>query len=542
MPRLGAVGWLRWAWRQLTSMRTALLLLMLLAVAAIPGSVFPQNRIDPSRVNAYRIDHPTAARWLQRLGGFDVYTSPWFSAIYLLLFISLVGCVLPRSRQHFRALRAAPPKAPRRLERMPAHVRAATAADPDAVLAAARAELRRRHYRVLEREPGTLSAERGRLAETGNLAFHLALVVLLVAVATGSFLGYSGQAIVVTGRTFANTLPQYDGFAPGRAVDPKDLSPFSLTLDALHVRFETQVRGNQLGAPRDFRADLTYRRTPESAPERRTIRVNDPLDVDGARVFLVGNGYAPVVTVTDGEGQKAFSGPVPFIASDGNYTSNGVIKGPDARPSQLGFVGFLLPTAARNPAGQPVSIFPDLTNPVLILTGYSGDLGLGTGAPQSVYILETSKLTQLTSGGAPFSAALSPGQSAKLPGGKGSVRFDGVQRYAGFDVRYDPTKLWVLVSALTALAGLTCSLYVRRRRVWVRIRPDRPDAATDPADAPALTGRARDAVSDQGAPGSDPEGGGAAPGRTLVEVAGLARAEDARLEAEVAAILAAVVR
>src|SRR5437868_3368038 len=98
-PRLGFFGWLRWIWRQLTSMRTALMLLLLLAVAAIPGSVFPQNKIDAARVQTYLADHRALGPWLQKVDGFDVYASPWFSAIYLLLFVSLVGCVLPRSRQ-----------------------------------------------------------------------------------------------------------------------------------------------------------------------------------------------------------------------------------------------------------------------------------------------------------------------------------------------------------------------------------------------------------------------------------------------------------
>ena len=49
--RLGISGWLRWSWRQLTSMRTALILLFLLALASVPGSVLPQEGIDPAAVN-----------------------------------------------------------------------------------------------------------------------------------------------------------------------------------------------------------------------------------------------------------------------------------------------------------------------------------------------------------------------------------------------------------------------------------------------------------------------------------------------------------
>src|SRR5450432_2252211 len=100
------LGWLRWAWYSLTSMRTALILLFLLALAAVPGSVLPQHASSPLRVRQYYAKHPTIAPIINAIGGFDVFGSPWFAAVYLLLFISLAGCVLPRSRRHVRAMRA----------------------------------------------------------------------------------------------------------------------------------------------------------------------------------------------------------------------------------------------------------------------------------------------------------------------------------------------------------------------------------------------------------------------------------------------------
>ena len=142
LPSLGVVGWGRWAWRQL-SMRVALLLLMLLAVAAVPGTMFPQNTQDPAKVAEYVVDHPTTGPWLERLGLFDVYSSIWFSAIYLMLSISLVGCILPRTRAHLAALRGRPPRTPRRLTRFPARVEATSDATPEQVVLAARDELRR---------------------------------------------------------------------------------------------------------------------------------------------------------------------------------------------------------------------------------------------------------------------------------------------------------------------------------------------------------------------------------------------------------------
>ena len=211
---LGALGWVRWAWRQLTSMRTALFLLMLLAVAAVPGSVVPQRGIDPVVVTEYVQEHPDLAPWLERLGLFDVYASPWFSAIYLLLFVSLVGCVLPRSRQHLRALRTPPPRTPARLERLPEHQRFEVDADPDAVLAAARTVLAGRRYR-LAAHPGSLAAQRGELRETGNLVFHLSLVGVLVAVALGGLYGYRGQVWLPQERALATSLAAFDSLEPG---------------------------------------------------------------------------------------------------------------------------------------------------------------------------------------------------------------------------------------------------------------------------------------------------------------------------------------
>jgi cytochrome c biogenesis protein len=526
LPRLGPGGWARWAWRRLTSMRTALLLLMMLAVAAVPGSVFPQRRIDPTRVGTYLRDHPTSGPWLDRLGAFDVYASPWFSAIYLLLFVSLVGCIVPRSRLHWRAVRARPPATPRRLDRMPAYASAVVDADPDAVLAAARTVLGRRRYRRADGEH-SVAAERGHGAETGNLVFHISLVALLVGIAAGSFLGYSGQALVVEGETWANSLPRYDSFEPGRAVDADDLPPFSLTLDSMRVKFEDQVGGNQFGAPREFDADLTVTDGIGGTPKRREMRVNRPLDVGGTRMFLVGNGYAPVFTVTDGEGNEVKSGPVPFLPQDSNYTSNGVLKLPDALPRQLGIQAFLLPTWVETPDGRPQSLFPDATNPRVVLTAWVGDLGMDDGTAQSVYVLDTSRMTQLRQDGRPFTASLAPGDSVTLPDGAGTVRFDGLRRYAALDIRYDPTKVWVLAAAVLALAGLTASLFVRRRRVWVR-------ATLVPDVGVGAAGEARAGV------GGGEVGTGGDGVRTLVEVAGLSRTEDSRLGDEVRAVLDAV--
>lgn len=468
-PPIGPWELARWTWRQLTSMRTALILLFLLALGAIPGSIIPQRRVNPVQVADFVQNNPELSRWYDRFGLFDVFGSPWFGGIYLLLLLSLLGCILPRTVAHWRLMRSRPPVAPRNLHRLSAHQTWTTTSAPEEVLAVARRQLRARRYRVVtdETAAGTsLSAERGYLREIGNLVFHVAIVVVLVGVAVGSLFGFRGTALVVAGNGFSNTVTQYDGYQGGALFDEQQLAPFSLKVDAFHVTYETS--GEARGAARSFNARLTYSPEPGAPTRKYDLQVNHPLHVDGTEIHLSGYGYAPRFTVHDGSGKVAFSGPVPFLPQDGMFTSTGVVKAPDAEPKQLGFEGFFLPTAVVDPQRGPVSIFPDALNPSVFLTGYAGDLGLDAGIQQSVYELDKQGLTQLTANGGPWRQALQVGETAKLPGG-GSVRLDGYTRWVNLQISRNPGAPIALVGAVLALAGLLLSLVVRRRRVWVRV-------------------------------------------------------------------------
>jgi cytochrome c biogenesis protein len=479
-PTLGTLGLLRWAWRQLTSMRTALFLLLLLAIGAVPGSIWPQRNIDAGRVADYLARHRSAGPWLDRLGFFDVYSSAWFAAIYLLLFVSLVGCVVPRSRIHWRAMRAQPPPAPRRLDRLPEHGRTEVDGTPEAVLAITREALAGRglasrlrpwrRYR-LRSEGLALSAESGYLRETGNLVFHTALIVVIVAIAVGHLFGWRGDRILVAGKSFSNTISAYDTFDPGPWVDTGGLSPFSVAVDRLDVTFEERSTGAQRGAPRDFTAYTRTQTSPGARAVSQILKVNGPLKFGGTSVFLLGNGYAPVITVRDGAGRVLMHEATPFLPQDANYKSVGAIKVSAASPKQLGLFGFFLPSEYLDQDAGPSSFFPDLKNPALALGVYEGDL-YPQGRPQSVYTLSTEKMTQLkNASGSPLRLLLKPGETTNLPGGRGSVTFDGVQRWAGLSIRYDPGKILALGGAVAALAGLIASLMIRRRRLFIRLQP-----------------------------------------------------------------------
>lgn len=466
---------LRWIWRQVTSMRTALVLLLLLALAAIPGSVVPQENLDALRTSNWQDDHPRLTPIYERLGLFSVYDSAWFSAIYILLMISLVGCIVPRTFHYWRGMRAQPPAAPRNLTRLPDHATYATDEAPDAVLDRARAELERRRYRLrVADEDGTgdvaVSAERGYLREAGNLVFHLSVVVVLVGFAIGGLLGYKGGVILLVGEDygFANNATQYDEFDPGTLFDPDGMEPFSFEIDDFDVDWLTD--GPSAGQARGFVSQLRYREDRDAEAQEYDLKVNHPLTIGDTDIFLIGHGYAPVITIRDGTGEKVKSGPTPFLPLDQTFQSIGVVKAPGAEPTQIGLEGEFYPTVAfSQETGTYYSLLGKDVDPMISMLVYTGDLNMDR--PQSVYALDKSSVNMLRKkNGAPYRIDLRPGETVQLPQGLGSVTFERLERWNKIQISQTPGKLVALAGVVFALIGLLGSLFVRPRRVWVRAR------------------------------------------------------------------------
>jgi cytochrome c biogenesis protein len=444
-------------------MRTALVLLFLLAVASVPGSVLPQQGIDPAAVTQYYAAHPALAPILARFSLFSVFAAPWFAAIYLLLFLSLAGCVLPRTFRLVGSARQLPPRAPRNLSRLPLAASFQTSLSPVAAVESAGRLLSGKRFRLLAGD-GWVAAEKGYLREVGNLLFHIALLTLLGSVGLGGLFGYKANRLLVVGQQFANTPTALDVFRPGRLVSPASLQPFSIALQNFSAKYVTS--GRLLGQPSSFDASLRYDAAPGEPMRSYSLRVNHPLQVDNVRVYLIGHGYAPTFKITDGSGH-VFSEVVPFVpVEQTGLTSEGVIKVPDASPDQLGFAGVFLPTPVdRN--GRLESVFPQPLNPVVSLLAYTGNLGMDGGQPQSVYQLDTTHLRRLPIAPRP----LAPGQSMKLPNGAGTLTFTGYRQWISLAITYDPGQLPALISGTLALAGLILSFMVRRRRVFARAYP-----------------------------------------------------------------------
>lgn len=457
IPELGLVGLLRFAWRQLTSMRTALILLLLLGLAAIPGSLIPQRTSNPIAVRDFLEANPGLSIWYERFSLFDVYSSPWFSAIYILLFISLIGCVLPRTIEHFHAMRALPPLTPRNLNRMEFHTSFEAKKES---LELARNWFKKNRFRIRE-EGSSISAEKGYLRETGNLLFHLSLILILIGVSFGSLYGLRGEAIVNVGERFVNVPTSYDTLALGKLTKDSDLPQFTIKVDKFVAQYNPRT-----SAPIDYTANVTT--IIDGKTTEQTIKVNSPLTFGSTRVYLQANGYSPIVTVRDSLGNVAFQGPVTFLPQDGNLRSIGAIKVPDATP-EVGFVASFLPTYSRSTNDGGISIYPQLLDPRLLFSVWSGDLGLNSGIPQSVYRIDTTEMKNLGLG------SLKVGESFDYPGG--TITLEGVVPWINLQFVDDRGKGFALIGGILAILGLLLSLYGRHRRIWIRVTGSQVEVA-----------------------------------------------------------------
>ncbi|KXP02468.1 cytochrome c biogenesis protein ResB [Tsukamurella tyrosinosolvens] len=481
-PLRRALAAVRNTWRSLTSMKTALVLLFLLAVAAMPGALLPQRDVDSAATAKWIDDHGTLGEIMDKLQFFGVFKSVWFTSIYALLFVSLVGCILPRTVEHFRALRTSPVATPRNLSRLPRHTTRESDEDPEAAAQTVLAGLR--GWRKIARPGGaneaegtvTVSAEKGYLREAGNLIFHISLVGILIAIGVGQQFSYEGSRIVIAGDDgFCNTSSNYDNFRAGNLVDGTGLAPFCLKADEVQATFLPNAQPDMFRTLASYQDGEGLR---DDTWKKYDIEVNKPLRMDGVRIYMLGHGYAGTFTVTYPNGAVRTQ-TMQFAPQDKiNFLSSGALRfDPPAelyrtederRTKQIGIEGLLAPTKQLD-GTLLTSRFPAPNDPAVAVDIYEGDTGLDTGKPQNIFSLSRD---QIDSGRLSKKARvnLSVGQSTTIEDGT-QVRFDGVTNFAALQVSHNPAQNWTLVFAIGMLGGLIVSLTVRRRRVFVRLTP-----------------------------------------------------------------------
>ena len=465
-------------WRTLRSMRTALILLLLIALASIAGSLLPQRPNSPERVLQYRAEHRFWGTFLDRAGLFDVFGSWWFVLITTLLFVSLIACLVPRTRALWRALRT-PPMQAREIDAFPQFAEIRVAAGPDLAIDSARRALRRRRFRVArDSSRPALAAEKGVAREVGSLAFHWAFILLLAGVIYGKGTGFSGLIAVVEGQTWVDAEANYDGtIQAGRFFD-------GFTGVGLRLRdFGSDFLRS--GQPMDFVSSVDLQAPDGSLLRQQDIRVNEPAKIEGLWIYQSGFGWAPVIEVTD-RGEVVWSGPVvmdrdpaPEGVVELAMPWRGVVKlpGTGAQGTDRAIELELWPdsrafAALLDPGAEPQAMLVAF-EPIIRFSVWEGPL-----SDLSSSGLDTASMREVSAGivGAERTADLGGGASlaeGDAESGSGStISFQELREYSVFQVARDPGLPLVLAAAILILVGLLPALYSSRRKVWIRADPD----------------------------------------------------------------------
>ena len=171
------------------------------------------------------------------------------------------------------------------------------------------------------------------------------------------------------------------------------MEPFCFTVHDFKV--EWLDSGPRQGMARGFQAPLTYRDVVPGDPstwspeQTYDLRVNHPLTIGGTQIFLIGHGYAPVITVRDAAGPQALrrADDLPARELQLRVVRRGQGAGPHARPGHRAR-GACSTRRSRSVNGDPVNVMGDDRNPTISMLAYVGDLGLDSGVPQSVYAMD----------------------------------------------------------------------------------------------------------------------------------------------------------
>ena len=332
--------WLLREWKTLAKMKTAVILLAIVAAFSIIATMLPQRVLQPQKTLDYIQAHRVLGPFFDDLGLFAVYESWLFLVPLILMYVSLGNCVLVRSRAMYRRWR-----------------------------------------RGLPRNPQFIG-------EAGSLVFHLSFFVLLAGVLYNLAGGFTAYVNVIEGDSVVDARSSYDQIEEG-ALFANQHRGFEVKVDSFRATYFPD------GRPSDF---VTHARVIDGGQVKKEqdIRVNQYLAYGDTKFYQASYGWAPVVKVLNPDGATVFDAPVIFFG-DPNF-AHGVIKVPAAGApgQQLGARMFFAPDL-RDAGNTARAGGASLNNPGLSFAFFQGDLH--ANRVSNVYDIDTSSMRQIWTGG-----------------------------------------------------------------------------------------------------------------------------------------------
>jgi len=287
------IGPLEALWVFFSSMKTAIVLLLILAATSIAGTIIQQNQPDEFYIKTYGKGLYSV---LKTLSLTDVYHSIWFILLMGLVGVNLAVCSINRFgiawRRTFKPEISADPD---RIARMAVSEKIACKDKVELVASKIEAALRSRGYCVIKEnvcDKVAIHAAKGRLSIWGPYLTHLSILVIFVGAALGGLTGFEGYAIIPEGERIS-------AYYQNNSDRLKNLG-FSVEL----VKFG--ITHDKHRNPTGYKSDLiVYDGGKQVA--RKVIDVNRPLSYKGVSFYQSGYGLSRLVlriTAPDGRFEK----------------------------------------------------------------------------------------------------------------------------------------------------------------------------------------------------------------------------------------------
>jgi cytochrome c biogenesis protein len=356
---------------------------------------------------------PELARLVLRLHLDNIYHSPAYIAIIGLILVSMTVATFRRViPARLPALRAV------KIDKIPLHAAFIVEGDERDVRSRVEAFFAARGWQIRKREFGGdewAFIDKHNWARRGVLVAHVGFVIIAAGTTIYWAAGYSGQFAVLSGSTA--TIPQTGA---------------TVALEQFGYRIEpVATKSGTVYQPIDYvsHAIVTGK---DRVPHDAVIRVNQPYDVDGVKVYQATYGFGITFVLTK-DGQPVAGPPATPLKEGEGFAIPGSTRSIQYRS----FVGTIdRRTGAAGPDPRP-------NDPGVVIQAFDGDRSLGQAL-------------------IPLGQPLDLGAGYALTPQKYTL-------YSGFQYRYDPGIPLVLIGALVLLAGLCISFYFLPARLYVHI-------------------------------------------------------------------------
>ncbi|MDF0604679.1 cytochrome c biogenesis protein ResB [Neisseriaceae bacterium TC5R-5] len=301
----------------LSSMRFAIGLLTIIAIASIIGTVLKQNEPYPNYAFEFG---PFWFEVFSVLGLYDVYHSVWFLTILAFLVLSISLCIFRNGPGFIKEIKGFREKATDTSLAAMKHSASFTAEAPELAIVGRYLQQQGYRFREKQREDGSqlLAAKKGAFSKLGYFFAHIAIIVICI----GGLL--DGNLPLKVGELFGRIVPEtrdipqsqipeqsrlgvgnlsFRGnvtIAENKSADVTFINagngylvqelPFVITLKKFHVDYYSN------GMPKLFASDILVTDKASGKVTAATVKVNHPLIVDGVAIYQssFGDGGSPL--------------------------------------------------------------------------------------------------------------------------------------------------------------------------------------------------------------------------------------------------------